>query len=73
MLMSFYLKEVKIKEKYDKHLKETKDIIFHLFKNKNLLLLLISVALLSETHQIFTVFLNQVQYEKCGMSVSDMG
>ena len=36
--------------------------------NKRLLLFLIGVALLNETHQTITVFLNQLQYQKCGIS-----
>ncbi len=73
MLMSFFLKEVKIRDKYKINLNETKMIALDMVKNKNLMILLVSVALLSETHHIVTVFLNQVQYEKCGMTASYMG
>lgn len=41
--------------------------------NKNILFFLIASALLSETHQTITVFLNQLQYEKCGLDSSAMG
>ena len=41
--------------------------------NKSILLFLIASALLSETHQTITVFLNQLQYEKCGLDSSAMG
>ena len=41
--------------------------------NKSFLLFLIASALLSETHQTITVFLNQLQYEKCGLSSSAIG
>ena len=42
-------------------------------RNRPLLLFLIAVALLSETHQTVTVFLNQLQYERCGLPSSAMG
>lgn len=37
-------------------------------RNRTFLLFLIGVAFLSETHQTITVFLNQLQYTRCGMS-----
>ena len=42
-------------------------------KNKYLILFLIGVALLNETHQTITVFLNQLQYVKCGLSDTTIG
>lgn len=42
-------------------------------RNRPFLLFLIAVALLSETHQTITVFLNQLQYERCGLPSSAMG
>ena len=41
--------------------------------NKRLLLFLVGIALLNETHQTITVFLNQIQYQKCGISNSAIG
>ena len=41
--------------------------------NKRLLLFLVGVALFNETHQTITVFLNQLQYQKCGLSNSAIG
>lgn len=41
--------------------------------NKRLLLFLVGVALLNETHQTVTVFLNQLQYVRCGLSASAIG
>ena len=41
--------------------------------NKHLLLFLIGAALLSETHQVITVFFNQLQYTKCGLSTRWIG
>ncbi len=42
-------------------------------RNRTLLLFLIAGALLSEAHQTITVFLNQLQYERCGLNSSAMG
>ncbi|MDE6017161.1 MAG: MFS transporter [Acetatifactor sp.] len=42
-------------------------------KDKSLLLFLVGVALFNETHQIITVFLNQLQYVKCGLSDAAIG
>lgn len=41
--------------------------------NRTFLLFLVGVAFLSETHQTITVFLNQLQYIRCGMSNTAMG
>ena len=42
-------------------------------KDRSLLLFLTAVAFLSETHQTITVFLNQLQYSRCGMGNAAMG
>jgi MFS family permease len=42
-------------------------------KNSRHLMFLICIALLSETCQIITVFLNQLQYVKCGLSDAAIG
>ena len=42
-------------------------------RNRSLLLMLIGIALLNETHQTVTVFLSQLQYVRCGLSSSGMG
>lgn len=44
-----------------------------IWKNRNLRLLLVGTALLGETHQTVTVFLNQLQYERCGLNPAAMG
>lgn len=44
-----------------------------IFSNRTLLVFLVGVALLSEAHQTITVFLNQLQYERCGLSNSVIG
>ncbi|GFI03669.1 hypothetical protein IMSAGC005_02508 [Lachnospiraceae bacterium] len=40
---------------------------------KELLLFLIALAFLAEAHQTITVFLNQLQYEKCGLDNAAIG
>ncbi len=42
-------------------------------RNQTLLLFLIAAALMSEVHQTITVFLNQLQYERCGLHSSAIG
>ena len=42
-------------------------------RNPTFLLFLAGVAFLSETHQTITVFLNQLQYTRCGMSNTAIG
>jgi len=41
--------------------------------NRTLLLFLVAVAFLSEAHQTITVFLNQLQYQRCGLSSTAIG
>lgn len=42
-------------------------------KDRKFLLFILSVALLNETHQTVTVFLNQLQYVKCGLTDREIG
>lgn len=42
-------------------------------KDKSFLLFLVAVAFLTEAHQTITVFLNQLQYTRCGMSSASIG
>lgn len=70
---SLCLKEVKPNEVRTFSKSEFTIILSNTFKNKHLLLFLISIAFLSETHQTITVFLNQIKYEKCGLSPSIIG
>lgn len=44
-----------------------------IFQNRSLILFLAAGALLGETHQTITVFLNQLQYEACGMTSGVIG
>lgn len=48
-------------------------LIKRVLADKRLLLFLIGIALLNETHQTITVFLNQLQYVKCGLSSAAIG
>lgn len=48
-------------------------LLKRIVKTKHLLLFLIAVALLNETHQTITVFLNQLQYVKNGLSNTAIG
>ena len=41
--------------------------------NRMLVLFLIAIAFLSETHQTITVFLNQLKYQQCGLDSSSIG
>ncbi len=71
-LFSLGLSDVKRKEEPHRF----PDFIFllkQMLTDKYLLLFLISVALLNESHQTITVFLSQLQYVKCGLSDSSIG
>lgn len=72
-LLSLGLKEVKPEEAGHVNTKEFISLLLQTLKNKYFLLFLVSVAFLSETHQTITVFLNQLQYVKCGLSSSAIG
>ena len=50
-----------------------KETVFLTLGNRRLLLFLLAAALLKETHQTVTVFLNQLQYEKCGLGNAAIG
>lgn len=72
-LLSFFLSEVKHEDTRKITLTEFRTIFSRIVKNKTLICFLIAVAFMSQTHQTITVFLNQIQYEKCGMSESNIG
>lgn len=72
-LLSFGLTEVK-HTKADTVRPETCKVTFKkTLSNRNLVLFLVAVAFLSEAHQTITVFLNQLQYERCGLHASAVG
>lgn len=74
-LLSMFLVEVRstkdYKKKYDQ--REFFKILCDTAQNKKLLLFLAGVALLNETHQTITVFLNQLQFVKCNMTEAMIG
>jgi predicted MFS family arabinose efflux permease len=72
-IASFFLTEVKHTQKRDFDFHEFKNILASVFRNRYLLFFLISVSLISEAHQTITVFLNQLQYERAGLSSSSIG
>ena len=72
-LLSFSLREVK-EPKPEKTPPEPFPVTLKTtLRNRALLLFLVGVALLSETHQTITVFLNQLQYARCGMDSTSIG
>jgi predicted MFS family arabinose efflux permease len=72
-VLALWLVEVRGDEKRDQSVRQFTSLLVGVAKNKRLLMLLLGVALLNEAHQTITVFLNQLQYTKCGMSPSTIG
>lgn len=72
-MIAFRLVEVKTDNKAKAGAKEFAALLKRTLQNKYLVLFLIGVALLNETHQTITVFLNQLQYEKGGLSDAAIG
>lgn len=69
VLLALGLKEVKEPERKEgSGLRESLSILSGQLGNRKILLLVISTALVGETHQAVTVFLNQLQYTRAGMS-----
>ena len=50
-----------------------RQVLSQTLSDRNLLLFLVGAAFLNETHQTVTVFLNQLQYEKCGLGNTAIG
>lgn len=72
-LLSFMLTEVKHQKAEEIPSETFKVTLKTVFSNRTLLLFLIAVAFLSEAHQTITVFLNQLQYERCGLHSYSIG
>lgn len=72
-LLSFGLTEVKQEEAATDRKRLSGTVIHEIIKNHRLLLFLAAAALLTETHQTITVFLNQLQYSRCGLGDSAIG
>lgn len=71
-IISLLLEEVK-QERNDYDLVGFKNIFLQIIQNKKLIVFLIAVAFITQTHQTIAVFLNQIQYIKCGLSASTIG
>lgn len=72
-MAALWLTEVKPRESHAICMNEFEALLKQTMKTTHLLLFLVGVAFLSEIHQTITVFLNQIQYEKCGLSASVIG
>ncbi len=69
-ILSLGLKEVKAAQKGERmSFGHSLTILKETFFNRSLLFLIVGVALLREVNQTITVFFNQLQYTKAGMSV----
>lgn len=73
MALSFGLTEVRQTASEETAAEPFSESFRQIFSNRALLLFLVGVALLSEAHQTITVFLNQLQYERCGLNSSVIG
>jgi len=72
-VLSLFLTEVKRKDARTLHIHDFRPVFASIIKNKTVILFLIAVAFMTQTHQTIVVFLNQIQYEKCGMAPSTIG
>ena len=72
-LLSLGLNEVCPEDSGRSSMSDFVDLLRQTLKNKYLLMFLVGVAFLNETHQTITVFFNQLQYVKCGLSASAIG
>lgn len=71
--LALWLAEVREHEKREQGLREFTSLLVGVLKNKRLLMLLLGIALINESHQTITVFLNQLQYTRCGMLPATIG
>jgi len=60
-------------DKQNEKLSDFIRLLKQIIKRKYYILFLLGVALLNETHQTITVFFNQLQYVKCGLTDSAIG
>ena len=72
-LLSLGLKEVRPEKTRAFRPEELRMLLRRVLSDKSLLLLLVGTAFFSEAHQTVTVFLNQPQYVRCGLSSSAIG
>lgn len=72
-VLSLFLTEVKGGGRHRACFPEFRDVFLRIVKNKRLVLFLVAAAFVTQTHQTVTVFLNQLQYKKCGLSDAAIG
>lgn len=72
-VLSLGLTEVKHKKMVKVPSESFRRILKQTIGNRMLVLFLIAIAFLSETHQTITVFLNQLKYQQCGLDSSSIG
>ncbi|MCI6038907.1 MAG: MFS transporter [Clostridiales bacterium] len=72
-VLSLGLTEVKHKKMVKVPSESFRGILKQTIGNRMLVLFLIAIAFLSETHQTITVFLNQLKYQQCGLDSSSIG
>ncbi len=72
-VLSLALAEVSTEESRRISRESLWQVLAETFCDRNLLLFLVGAAFLNETHQTVTVFLNQLQYEKCGLENTYIG
>lgn len=73
-VLVFFLTDVRPSEKHKSDdFCEFKNILHDVIKAKYIFPLVVAIALLNETHQTVTTFLNQLQFVKCGMSDKAIG
>lgn len=70
MLATFFLHDPGQKAKQKADFKKS---VKHVLENRNFIMLLIAVALIQEVYQSVSVFLNQLQYIRCGVDVRYFG
>ena len=72
-VLALGLKEVKEPEKEKKSMMHFFRTFLDVVKDRYFILGMVGITLLEETNQTITVFLNQLQYVKCGMEPKTMG
>ena len=70
LLLTLFIKEPKIHNEQKTNFKQS---LLMAFKNKNIIILVISVALINEVVQAISVFLSQPQYFKSGVGIEYFG
>ncbi len=72
-VLPFFLTEVKGEREQRSSWAETKDSLLQVLRRPRVLLFLLGTSLIGEMVWVSAGFLNQLQYEKCGMGVSAIG